>query len=200
MQNKVLLDIVDHELTANVEQKLTFYGRVLFIETLPTTADLAFYDAYNQVLGSAKGVRQGFSIKFPESVQVSCIGIKSTSTQQIRIAIAQSDIEFNQISGSIESTTKQANIVGDLTRQTLNSTAETQIIVASTVYKRLIFTADKENTGSIYIGGGDISKENAAIILEAGESYIETVACAANFHAIADNDGDKVRINVGAAI
>lgn len=200
MQNKVLLDIVNHELTANVEQKLTFYGRVLFIETLPTTADLAFYDAYNQVLGSAKGVRQGFSIKFPESVQVSCIGIKSTSTQQIRVAIAQSDIDFNQISGSIEANTKQSNFVGDLSKQTLNSTSETQIIVASTVYKRLIFTADKENLGSIYIGGSDVSKENAAIILEPGDSYIETIACASNFYAIADSDGDKIRIGFGASM
>lgn len=191
----LLFDSVKLDIRATHNEQASFIGNQVFFDDVNTPIDIEFLDSNRAVKAKAQGVKSGSKFTFKEGVNIAIMAITTTVDQTIKYILSNGDVEFSRLSGVVSANIIQADIVGDLSKQTLNSLTP-EIIVTSfaNVARRFIFTADKDNLGSIYIGGAGVNADQCAIILEAGDSYIEMHACNAEFYAIADNDGDKVRI------
>lgn len=127
------------------------------------------------------------------------VEMTSTVNQVVQWSVSNGRAGYTRIAGDVSAKIQQGNISGNYKIE-LSSSTPAQLNPAIDTIKRIIFTADKSNTGDIYIGSDSVNSDNGAIILSAGDSYIETHCCAAVFYAIADDDGDKVRISVGALL
>lgn len=193
------IDIRDEALVAGEASEIGGYGQQFLLMESSANVDIIFLDAGRNKVGEAKNVPSGLAVKFEKPFALAVV--KSAVNQSVKVAFASIEAEFNRLAGQITANITQANIVGDLSKQTLN-TVTPELIVSATADagRRFIFTADRDNVGSIYIGGAGVSADQCALILDAGDSYIETYACAAAFYAIADNDGDKVRVGFGALL
>lgn len=67
-------------------------------------------------------------------------------------------------------------------------------VIADVAAKRVIFR--NAGTVNIYLGGSTVTAANAAIVLGAGDTFIDTMGAAATWYAIADAAGQKLNMQV----
>lgn len=194
----LLFDSVKLDIRATHNEQASFIGNQVFFDDVNTPIDIEFLDSNRAVKAKAQGVKSGSKFTFKEGVNIAIMAITTTVDQTIKYILSNGDVEFSRLAGQVTANIIQGNTIGDSSLKVLYL-APSKVVDANSSYKRLIFTADKDNVGDIYIGGEDIDKDSCAIILSAGDSYIEAHCAIAEFWAVSDNDiGDKLRIGIGA--
>ena len=88
----------------------------------------------------------------------------------------------------------QGSAIGDLDSETVGA-VRVKVLDSNLGRKRVIFAADSANTGVIALGGAGVTLLNAALLLSAGDVWVEDSAAVAEFHAIASAAGQVLRMS-----
>lgn len=120
------------------------------------------------------------------------VEVESTIDQEIEYlyAIGRTGVDHSETI----TTLSQATVITDSDPETVGIVSD-QVLAANPGRRRAIFRADDSNTGMIYLGGAGVTPANAAIILTAGDTYIEDSAAPAEFYAVASMADQVLRLS-----
>lgn len=181
-----------HEVTlaANETIKATLNGNFFVLLSAQAPVDMQFLTVDGGQNDISKGIEAGYSEQFTE--QLTAVYFTSATAQVIKYGYAKGAVSFDRV---VNVTSLQQSTVITNTAPATVSTSAASVLAASATRKRIVFTADSANAGTIYLGGSGISTTNGAIMLTSGDSWIEDTAAAAQWYAVASIAGQTLRIS-----
>lgn len=181
---------VTQQLTANTVTRLPCNG--YFFQLLSASAPLSldFRIANSSQPDLHKSVPVGFWYKSNQLLNY--VEVLSTIAQEITYlyALGQTGVDRSETI----TTLSQGSVITD-NAPAVVGVASSFVLAANSSRKRVIFTADAANTGTIYLGGNGITAVNGAIALSAGDTFIDESAAIAEYWAIASSNGQLLRIS-----
>lgn len=181
---------VTQQLTANTRHKLPCNGS--FFQLLSANAPLKvnFYSVNNAQPDSHENIPQGFWYK--SNTRLDFVEFESATDQLVSYLYAQGQTGIDR--SETVTTLAQGTVITD-TAPVSVGIASALALAANAGRKRVIFTADAANAGTIALGGASVTLANSAILLEAGDSFIDDKAAIAEYHAIATLAAQGLRIS-----
>lgn len=181
---------VKQTLLANVKYKLPCNG--LFFQLLAASAPLSldFRVQSSSQPDLHESVPVGFWYK--SNQLLSYVEVESNIAQEITYlyAMGQTGVDRSETI----TTLSQGSVITD-TAPAVVGVASSLVLAATASRKRVIFTADSANAGTIALGGASVTLANSAILLDAGDSFIDEKAAIAEYHAIASIAAQGLRIS-----
>lgn len=177
-------------LEANQEYDLPIVGTFFQLLSASGELDIEFMSENNPKPDSHKGIPQGFW--YDSKTRLTQVKVKSNVRQVVKYIYANGRTGIDR--SEIVTTLSQSSVLTDIEPKTINQVSS-KVTDYNSSRKRIIFTANNNNTGVICLGGQNVNLNNSAIILAAGESYIEDNAALAEFYAISNADNQILRIN-----
>lgn len=175
-------------LTAGQTYELTVNGNYFALLEAAGAVDVEFrYIGQSGSTEISQGLQQGYSETFPG--MLTSVSVVSSITQTIKYGCGNGVARFDR-STIVQA---QATTVTDSAPVTVG-VVSALVTAAAASRRRIIFTADTANTADIYLGGVGVSAVNGAIRLEADGSWIEDLAAAAAWYAVASAAGQVLRI------
>lgn len=187
------IETFDANLVAGEDMPVGTYATQFLIMSAASPIDIIFTDAQGKKVGSASQVTEGLGVEFGEAF--SFAKIKSAINQTVKIAFSTDKIVYNRVSGNVQVVNQQATVITDQTIYPV-TLSPVSFKAANTLHRRIVLTADANNAGDIMIGGASMTAANAAIVLPAGLSFIESEAAAAQLFAVGTNAGDLLRWSI----
>lgn len=189
---KSLLNPFRETVRAGAFEVFPFSGRQFYLSSVLVPVGLVFLDDARNELGDASGAEDGFSVTLSEGVRA--IRVITPIDQEIVWWEAAEGVNLNKLAGSLTTQQEQASTISnDLL--TLTATAE-EVIAASGTRMRVIVTSHRENAGLVFLGGSALDADNAAVVLEPGEVFEDTIAAGAARYAMAATAGDRIALEV----
>lgn len=177
-------------LSAGQKHKLPCNG--YFFQLLESTAkvNISFFASGAAQSEVHEKVEAGFWFKSP--VLLNFVEIQSEIDQEINFvySLGQTGYDRSQTSTKLV----QGSAIQNIAPVTVGA-AQVLAIAANSGRNRLIFTADNSNSGVIYLGGDGVTTVNSAIILNAGDAFIDESAAFSAYYAIASAAGQVLRIS-----
>lgn len=176
-------------LTANKIHKLSCNG--YFFQLLSASANIKinFIVANTAQPDSHESIPVGFWFKSDK--QLSYIEVESTVDQEISYLVANGQTGIDR--SVLITELSQSTVISNKPRATVNNVLDI-VATANDSRKRLMFRADETNTGVIYLGGADVTADNAVIALSADDVWLDNYSAKAAYYAIATAAGQKLRI------
>lgn len=180
---------IKQTLQAGVSHKLPCNG--YFFQLIASNADvtISFYEQNNANSEIHENIKTGFFFDSP--VLLSYAEITSSISQEIEYIYSRGKVGIDRT--ITQTRFSQGSVIND-SLETVNNTRDI-VLLADDNRTRVIFTADDTNTGTIYLGGSSVTTANSAIILNAGDSFVDDKAAIAEYSAIASSNGQKLRIS-----
>lgn len=122
------------------------------------------------------------------------VEMTSTVNQVVQWSVSNGRAGYTRISGEVSANIVRATVIGQVAPVAVGVVA-VSVIASNAARKRVIFTADENNTGTLYLGAVGVTVANSAIVLASGESYIEELASPVQFYGVSDLAGQIVRIS-----
>ena len=178
------------EFTAGQTETLTVNGDFFVLLSSQAPVDLEFeYVGQSGATDICLGIEAGYSEQFP--AQLTAVKVTSATAQVIKYGYGLGVVKFDRV--VTETTVQQGTVIEDIAPETVG--ASRVLVLGTAIRKRAIFTADSANTGVIYVGGSGVTTANGAIVLAAGDSWIEDTAANADFYAVASAAAQVLRIS-----
>lgn len=181
---------VTQQLTANTRTRLPCNG--YFFQLLSASAPLQvdFFAANKAQPDRHSNIPVGFWYK--SNQQLTIVEVESATDQLISYLYADGQTGVDR--SETITTLSQGSVITDNAPKVVG-VASSLVLAANSSRKRVIFTADAANTGTIALGGSSVTLANSAILLDAGDSFIDDKAAIAEYHAIATLAAQGLRIS-----
>ena len=168
-----------------------------FLRVLAATADVT---VTMRTAGASdvvfKDVQAGAAYKAPPGrAPFDEVVFESASGNTVKYVIGEGESSYDATSVSLSGAT-----VSTLPGTAVVGVAAAQVLASSSGRKKIVFRSDDANTAAkkIYIGPVGITTATGAIALEPGDTWVEEVAAAAEWYAIAEVAAQNLRIMVSA--
>lgn len=176
--------------TAGQSETLTINGNFFVLLSSDAPVDLEFeYVGQSGATDICLGIEEGYSEQFP--AQLTAVKVTSATAQVIKYGYGTGIVKFDRVVS--QTTVHQSTAIQDHNPVVVGTSAG--LVLAGGSRSRIIFTADSANVGLITLGGEDVTTANGAIILAAGDSWVETIAADAAFYAVASIAAQGLRIS-----
>ena len=184
------MSTVKQTLTANQRHKLPCNG--YFFQLLAASAPLSinFLTANSSQPDQHENIPVGFW--FESKQPLVYVEIESTISQEIEYLYSNGRTGVDR--SETLTVLAQGSAIGDLDSETVGA-VRVKVLDINLGRKRVIFAADGANTGVIALGGAGVSLLNAALLLSAGDTWVEDSAAVAEFHAVASAAGQVLRMS-----
>lgn len=178
------------QFAAGQTETLTVNGDFFVLLSSQAPVDLEFeYVGQSGATDICLGIEAGYSEQFP--AQLTAVKVTSATAQVIKYGYGLGVVKFDRV--VTETTVQQGTVIADISPATVGNYRS--LVLAAAIRKRVIFTADSTNTGVIYLGGSGVTTANGAIVLAAGDTWIEDTAANAEFYAFASANGQTLRMS-----